>query len=142
MPILFCITNRTLFLFKFYIISNYLLCYYKLIWFDRYSSPIRYNDHIESSHSSRSISHLRQRRKLSSINPPKKISNNLIKSTVKHLDSVDASKIAKDSGFGAGNKYSRCHSCNEEREIVFEREGFRLCNECLDEFMREHRFKK
>jgi hypothetical protein len=55
---------------------------------------------------------------------------------------VDASKIAKDGGFEAGNKYSRCNSCNEEKEIVFEKEGFRLCNECLDEFMREHRFKK
>jgi len=55
---------------------------------------------------------------------------------------VDAFKISKDSEFGAGNKHSRCNSCNEEKEIVFEKEGFRLCNECLDEFMREHRFKK
>lgn len=55
---------------------------------------------------------------------------------------MDASKIAKDSGFEAGNKYSKCNSCDEEKEIVFEKEGFRLCNECLDEFMREHRFKK
>ena len=101
-----------------------------------------YNDHIKSSHPAGLLVILRQRQKLSSISPLKKISNNLFKSTVKHLDSVDASKIAKDSGFGAGNKYSRCNSCNEEREIVFESEGFRLCNECLDEFMREHRFKK
>jgi hypothetical protein len=50
--------------------------------------------------------------------------------------------IAKDGGFEAGNKYSKCNSCDEEKEIVFEKEGFRLCNECLDEFMREHRFKK
>jgi hypothetical protein len=55
---------------------------------------------------------------------------------------VDASKISKDSEFGAENKHSRCNSCNEEKEIVFEKEGFRLCNECLDEFMREYRFKK
>lgn len=108
----------------------------------RYSSPIRYNDHIESSPSSRSISHFTRKTETFIKNSLKKISNNLFKSTVKHLYSVDASKIAKDSGFGAGNKYSRCNSCNEEREIVFEREGFRLCNECLDEFMREHRFKK
>ena len=70
------------------------------------------------------------------------MSNNLFKSTVNHLVSVDASKISEDSEFGAGNKYSRCNSCDEEKEIVFEKEGFRLCNECLDEFMREHRFKK
>lgn len=85
---------------------------------------------------------LRQRRKLPSIYLLRKISNNLFKSTVNHLDSVDGSKIAKDSEFGVGNKYSRCNSCDKEREIVFEREGFRLCNDCLDEFMREHRFKK
>ena len=70
------------------------------------------------------------------------MSSNLFKSTVNHNVSVDASKITKDSEFEAGNKYSRCNSCDEEKEIVFEKEGFRLCNECLDEFMREHRFKK
>jgi hypothetical protein len=85
---------------------------------------------------------LRRSRKLASINPPKKNTNYPFKSTVNHLVSVDASKISKDSEFGAENKHSRCNSCNEEKEIVFEKEGFRLCNECLDEFMREHRFKK
>ncbi|HKQ22087.1 MAG TPA: hypothetical protein VJS91_08620 [Nitrososphaeraceae archaeon] len=38
---------------------------------------------------------------------------------------MDTSKISKDSEFGAGNKHSRCNSCNEEKEIVFEKEGFR-----------------
>ena len=53
-----------------------------------------------------------------------------------------ASKITKDTEFKAENNYSKCNSCGDEKEIVFEREGFRLCDECLDEFMREHRFRK
>lgn len=64
------------------------------------------------------------------------------KSTVYHFVCMDASKITKDTEFEAENNYSKCNSCNEEKEIVFEREGFRLCDECLDEFMREHRFRK
>jgi hypothetical protein len=56
--------------------------------------------------------------------------------------SVDASKITKDSEVQARDKDSRCNSCNEKKEIVFEKEGFRLCNECLEEFMKEHRFTK
>jgi hypothetical protein len=55
---------------------------------------------------------------------------------------VVGSKITKNSEFEEGNKYPKCNSCDEEKEIVFEKEGFRLCNECLDEFMREHRFRK
>ena len=56
--------------------------------------------------------------------------------------SVDASKITKASEVQTRDKDSRCNSCNEKKEIVFEKEGFRLCNECLDEFMKEHRFTK
>jgi ribosomal protein S14 len=37
-------------------------------------------------------------------------------------------------------KMNRCNRCDEKKEIVFEKEGFRLCKECLDEFMKEHRF--
>ncbi|HSA72826.1 MAG TPA: hypothetical protein VLD84_02630 [Nitrososphaeraceae archaeon] len=51
-------------------------------------------------------------------------------------------KVTKDREVQAGNKDSRCNSCDEKKEIVFEKEGFRLCNECLDEFMKEHRFPK
>ncbi|MDW0164488.1 MAG: hypothetical protein QN784_05025 [Nitrososphaeraceae archaeon] len=51
-------------------------------------------------------------------------------------------KVTKDSEVQAGNKHSRCNSCDEKKEIVFEKEGFRLCNECLDEFMKQHRFTK
>ena len=75
------------------------------------------------------------------MNSRNKISINLFKSPVTHIVSVDA-KVTKDSGVQAGNKNSRCNSCDEKKEIVFEKEGFRLCNECLDEFMKEHRFPK
>ena len=75
------------------------------------------------------------------MNSRNKISINLLKSAVTHIVSVDA-KVTKDSEVQAGNKHSRCNSCDEKKEIVFEKEGFRLCNECLDEFMKEHRFPK
>jgi hypothetical protein len=68
--------------------------------------------------------------------------NNFFKSTVNHFVFVDASKITKDTEFKAENNYSKCNSCGVEKEIVFEREGFKLCDKCLDEFMREHRFRK
>ena len=48
---------------------------------------------------------------------------------------MDASKITKDTEFQPENNYSKCNSCGEEKEIVFEKEGFRLCDECLDEFL-------
>jgi len=70
-----------------------------------------------------------------------KVSINLFKSAVTHIVRVDA-KVTKDSEVQAGNKHSRCNSCDEKKEIVFEKEGFRLCNECLDEFMKQHRFTK
>jgi hypothetical protein len=64
-----------------------------------------------------------------------------LKGAVTHNVRVDA-KVTKDSEVQAGNKVSRCNSCDEKKEIVFEKEGFRLCNECLDEFMKQHRFTK
>jgi hypothetical protein len=54
---------------------------------------------------------------------------------------VDA-EVTKDSEAQTGNTDSRCNSCNEKKEIVFDKEGFRLCKECLDKFMQEHRFPK
>jgi hypothetical protein len=66
---------------------------------------------------------------------------NLFKSAVTHIVIVDG-KVTKDNEVQAGNKDSRCSSCDEKKEIVFEKEGFRLCNECLDEFMKQHRFTK
>jgi hypothetical protein len=54
---------------------------------------------------------------------------------------VDA-KITRGSQVEGTNKDSRCNSCDKKKEIVFEKEGFKLCNECLDEFMKEHRFTK
>ena len=55
---------------------------------------------------------------------------------------MDDSKITKDSKVNPRNNYSICNSCKKENEIVFDKEGFKLCNECLDEFMKEHRFTK
>jgi hypothetical protein len=55
---------------------------------------------------------------------------------------VVASKIAKDSIVEGRNIHSSCNSCGKEKEIVFDKEGFKLCNECLDEFMKQHRFTK
>ena len=55
---------------------------------------------------------------------------------------MDPPKITQDSKVDARNMYSRCNSCEKEKEIVFDKEGFKLCNECLDEFMMEHRFTK
>ena len=64
-----------------------------------------------------------------------------LKGAIAHVVRVDA-EVTKDSEVQAGNKDSRCNSCDEKKEIVFEKEGFRLCNECLDEFMKQHRFTK
>ena len=64
-----------------------------------------------------------------------------LKGAVTNIVRVDA-KVTKDSEIQEGNKDSRCNSCDEKNEIVFEKEGFRLCNECLDEFMKQHRFTK
>ena len=64
-----------------------------------------------------------------------------LKGAVTHIVRVDA-KVTKDSEVQGGKKDSRCNSCDEKKEIVFEKEGFRLCNECLDEFMKQHRFTK
>ncbi|MDW0170657.1 MAG: hypothetical protein QOK57_02430 [Nitrososphaeraceae archaeon] len=51
-------------------------------------------------------------------------------------------KITKASEVEGRKKDSRCNSCDQKKEIVFEKEGFSLCNECLDEFMKQHRFTK
>jgi len=64
-----------------------------------------------------------------------------LKGAVTHIVRVDA-KVTKDSEVQVGNKDSRCNSCDEKKEIVFEKDGFRLCNECLYEFMKQHRFTK
>ena len=55
---------------------------------------------------------------------------------------MDTSKPIKGNKLDKRNNDSTCNSCNEKKEIVFEKEGFRLCNHCLDEFMKEHRFTK
>jgi len=50
--------------------------------------------------------------------------------------------LSIDSKVETGDRNLKCNSCDLEKEIVFDKEGFRLCNECLDKFMREHRFPK
>jgi hypothetical protein len=55
---------------------------------------------------------------------------------------IDASKGIMNHKLDERNKGSECNSCNQKKEIVFEKEGFILCNDCLDEFMKNHRFTK
>jgi hypothetical protein len=54
----------------------------------------------------------------------------------------ESSEVGNSSGVGARKKERRCNSCDEKKEIVFERGDFGLCKECLDDFMREHRLGK
>jgi hypothetical protein len=69
------------------------------------------------------------------------IHDNELMERISIIDSVSA-KVTKASELEARKKERRCSSCDEKKDIVFEKGDFRLCKECLDDFMKEHRFDK
>ena len=69
------------------------------------------------------------------------IQDNELMERISITDSVSAN-VTKASEVEATKKASRCNSCDQKKDIVFEKRDIRLCKECLDDFMQEHRFDK
>jgi hypothetical protein len=53
--------------------------------------------------------------------------------TVKFGDSASA-KVTTRAEFEARKRERRCSSCDEKKDIVFEKGDARLCKDCLDNF--------